>query len=170
MPNAATHILIPIIIIDLIRDYVLKDKESITTNHLLIVGIAGILPDIDVAFGLIMTMLNGSSPMIFHRTITHSLFIPLALAIATVAAYKLNKKEAGKITLMITIGYASHLLLDFLLIESIMPFYPLSTEKFGLNIIRGDDFGTTTMLALDTVILLAWLIHEQIKHRITDYI
>lgn len=170
MPNAATHILIPIILIDLIRDYILKDKKSITMNHLLLAGIGGILPDIDVAFGLVMTMLNGSSPMIFHRTITHSILIPLALSIAALAAYKLNKKDAYKIILMITIGYVSHLLLDFLLIESIMPFYPLSTEKFGLNIIKGDNFGTTLMLALDTVILLAWLIHEQIKHRITDYI
>jgi len=115
-------------------------------------------------------MVNGSSPMIFHRTITHSLFIPLALTITAIAAWKLNRKELSKIIIMITFGYASHLVLDFLLIESIMPFYPLSTEKFGLNIIKGDDFGTTLMLALDTVILLAWLIHEQIKHRITDYI
>ena len=170
MPNAATHILIPIIIMDLIRDYKLKDKKIITTNHLLLCGIGGILPDIDVAFGLLMTMINGASPWIFHRTITHTLFIPLLLLVIATTYNYFNKEKTSKIFLMISFGYLMHIILDFLLIETIMPFYPISTAKIGLNIISGNDIGITLMMALDTVILLVWLIHEQIKHRISDYI
>ncbi len=170
MPNAVTHILIPIILIDLIRDYKLKNKRILTNKHILLCGIGGILPDMDVAFGLVMTILTGSSPMAFHRTYTHSLFAPLLLLIITAILHYKNKKEPFKISLMITIGYIIHLFLDAILIDSIMPFYPLSTAKWGLNIITGDEFGTTLMLGLDTVILLAWLIHEQIKHKIIDYI
>ncbi len=170
MPNAVTHILIPIILIDLIRDYKLKNKRVLTNKHILLCGIGGILPDLDVALGLVMTALTGSSPMAFHRTLTHSIFIPLTLLAITAILHYKKKKEPFKISLMITIGYIIHLLLDFLLIDSIMLFYPLSTAKWGLNLITGDDFGTTLMLALDTVILLAWLIHEQVKHKIIDYI
>lgn len=170
MPNAVTHILIPIIVMDLLRDYKLKDKKSISTNHILLCGIGGILPDIDVAFGLVMTALNGTSPWIFHRTITHSLFIPLLFLMIATTYNHFKKEKTSKIFLMIAFGYLIHLILDFLLMGSLMPFYPLSTAKMGLNIISGDTVGTTLMMALDTVILLGWLIHEQIKHRISDYI
>ncbi len=170
MPNAATHILIPIILADIVRDYRMKDKKYFTNKHILLCGIGGILPDLDVAVGLVMSLFTGSSPMIFHRTITHSIFIPLILLVMTAVLKHLGKKEAYKAGIMITAGYVIHLMLDFLLIDYIMPFYPFSTVKMGLNIIKADSFGTTLMLGLDTVILLAWLIHEQIKHRIIDYI
>lgn len=169
MPNAVTHILIPIILVDLIRDYRLKDKNYITTNHLLIAGIAGMLPDIDVAFGLVLTFINGSSPMIFHRLITHSLLIPALLLIMAMTAHYTKRLETYKILLMLTIGITIHLILDFLLIGSIMPLYPFSTKEIGLNLTTGNTAGVL-MLALDTIILLAWLIHEQLKHRIIDYI
>lgn len=169
MPNAVTHILIPIILVDLIRDYKLKDKNYLTTNHLLIAGIAGMLPDIDVAFGLLLTFINDSSPMIFHRLITHSLIIPALLLIATIVAHYMKRHDTYKVTLMITIGYTIHLILDFLLIGTLMPFYPFSTIEIGLNITTGQTAGVL-MLALDTIILLAWLIHEQLRHRIIDYI
>lgn len=170
MPNAAAHILIPMILMSLIRKYRLKDKMSITNRHILFCGIGGILPDIDVLAGLIMSLVNGSSPMMYHRMATHSIIIPVLLSVVVFALYTQKKKELGKIFLMVTIGYSIHLMLDFALIGKVMLFYPLSATKFGLNIIQGNEIGKTLMMGLDTLLLLVWFIHMHIKDKIKDYV
>ncbi len=70
---------------------------------------------------------------------------------------------------MITLGTFIHLILDATLSGSIKPFYPLSYYEFGLNIIKNNLEGTL-LPGLDAILLFIWLIHLELKHKISDYI
>lgn len=49
MPLAVTHVLLTIILVDLFRDYIMKNhKKYLTLHTIMIAGIAGLLPDIDI--------------------------------------------------------------------------------------------------------------------------
>jgi membrane-bound metal-dependent hydrolase YbcI (DUF457 family) len=70
---------------------------------------------------------------------------------------------------IITFGIFLHLLLDTILAGIILPFYPFSTLEIGFGLI------TKTRLAaiipgLDALFLLAWLYHEEKRHKISDFI
>jgi len=55
MPYAVTHALIPIILVDTVRDHVFKMKRSFLPNrYVLLAGIAGMLPDLDLLFFLML--------------------------------------------------------------------------------------------------------------------
>ncbi len=51
MPQAVTHVLIALIIGSFVRDFYIKkkDKKKFPLHYILILGVAGLLPDIDVA-------------------------------------------------------------------------------------------------------------------------
>ena len=72
MPLAVTHILIPIILIDLFRDHILKKKGVITNKHVLLAGLAGLFPDIDLP---ICYLLMGGVNV--HRLYTHNIWLPI---------------------------------------------------------------------------------------------
>ena len=52
MPYAVTHVLVAIILAEIIRDYIVKDKKKFPLHYILIAGIAGLLPDVDVVFDI----------------------------------------------------------------------------------------------------------------------
>ena len=90
MPFAVTHVLITIIIIDLFRKLVLK-KKNFPLHLVLIGGIAGLLPDIDVAvFWLLQTFSNVGLEEV-HKIFTHSLVIPLIIFIGSQITLKWKK-------------------------------------------------------------------------------
>ncbi len=49
MPHAATHVLIPVIILEVFRHYFVKDRKLFPIHYVIIGGIAGLIPDLDVA-------------------------------------------------------------------------------------------------------------------------
>jgi hypothetical protein len=49
-----------------------------------------------------------------------------------------------------------------------MLFYPFSNLEIGLNLIGGALEGTL-ISGLDAVLLAGWLIHEELKHKISDF-
>jgi len=177
MPHATTHILVPLIAAELFRDYSVKKKFPL--HYVLIAGIAGILPDLDIpvswlfnAFGAVI------NTGVFHRTITHTLlffafFLLLALMFSKTKIKFLSKHKltlAG-ICLAISFGVFTHLLLDAIIAGSIMPFYPFSEFALGVNLIGTlSPFLTETILSgIDAIILIAWLIHEEIRHKISGF-
>ena len=168
MPFAVTHILAAIVIVDLYRDYFAKRKKYFTLHTVFIAGLAGILPDIDIPLNYFFNFFGFE---IMHRSITHTpLFALLFLVPAFILLEKKRNKEAMYF-FVISFGILLHIFLDYSLSPDgggIMFFYPFSNANYALNLIKNS---TTVFYAgLDAVILILWLWHEEIKHKISDYI
>ena len=178
MPQAVTHVLIALIIASLIRDFFVKDKKKFPLHYILIVGLAGLLPDIDIAaywglhwFGFALNEV--------HRTFTHSLFFPLATLILSGLTLKMKNKELGKhhlkvhtIFLMITLGIFIHLILDATVAGNIQPFYPFSDFTIGNNVtaFMPEPLDTIFFPSLDAALLVLWLIYIEWRHKISNFI
>ena len=71
MALAVTHVLIAILTLDFFRHYVFGLKKF--PRHLLVVGgIAGLMPDIDIPLGWFFSFLTGNK-VALHGEFTHSL-------------------------------------------------------------------------------------------------
>lgn len=160
MPYAVTHALIPIILIDTIRDHVLKQGRTILPNrYVLFAGIAGMLPDIDLLF----------APYL-HRTITHSIWFPLIFLFGFLFSYTFRREKLYKIFLMLFVGFSLHVLMDAILLGSVAPFFPFDSTEIGLNLMAPFvSFGPSVFPAIDAILLFVWLIHEEFKHNISEY-
>jgi len=175
MPLAVTHILVPIILIDLFRDHILKKKGVITNKHVLLAGLAGLFPDIDLPIGyLLMGGVN------IHRLYTHNIWIPILFLAFSMYFHSINKKKISLYFTMMSFGCLIHIILDGTLGGFIRPFYPFSTYEFGLNLIplivgkfipslEHKDFLTLISSSMDAVLLYFWLIYLQFTGKIRDY-
>jgi len=163
MPFAVTHILIPIILIDLFRDHFLKNKSILPNRYILFAGLAGLLPDVDMLFPL-FGMPN------LHGTVTHSIIFPIAFFILFLISYSFSKKKMSNIFLMLFIGFSIHILLDFSFSDSVVLFFPLNFNRYGLNLIGSLGEWYNIYAAIDAILLFFWLIHEELEHKISDYL
>jgi membrane-bound metal-dependent hydrolase YbcI (DUF457 family) len=165
MPQAVMHILIPIIMVDTIRDHVFKQKRRLLPNkYVLLAGLAGLLPDIDLPLSMLL-----GQPL--HRTITHSLLPPLVFLCGVAIFYFFKKIKSYKILLMLFVGFSLHIFLDFLLTDSLPLLFPFSFETYGLNILglySSTEYNVFTIM--DAILLFFWLIHEELEHKISDYL
>jgi membrane-bound metal-dependent hydrolase YbcI (DUF457 family) len=167
MPFAVTHVLIPIILVDLVRDHLFKEHRRMLPNkYILLAGIAGLFPDIDI-------LLRGFIGSLSF--ITHSFVLPFAFLLLSLIAYKkIEKRKYYKIFAMITIGLTLHILLDIIAHENlgtnIMFLYPLSSKTLGLGFFPFTQFGYIGMAFLDAILLVLWLIHEEIEHKISNFL
>jgi membrane-bound metal-dependent hydrolase YbcI (DUF457 family) len=167
MPFAVTHVLIPMILVDLFRDYVLKNPRRLPNKFVFLAGLAGIMPDADLISGFLFnTLLQQNVPP--HRIFLHNIWLPLSFFAFFLLAYRLKKKTMSKVFLMLFIGWSLHLILDASLIGTIAPFFPLSDAMWGLNLIPSD-YWMDVAVVMDAILLLAWLTHEEIKHKISAY-
>ncbi|MEM4244970.1 MAG: metal-dependent hydrolase [Candidatus Nanoarchaeia archaeon] len=174
MPHAVTHVLIAIIVADVIRDYIAKDKKQVPLYLVLVAGIAGLLPDIDVMFYWFLRLISSIDIEAVHRTFSHTLFVPAIFLGLGFATYKTGKITKYKISIsdvafFTALGVSIHLLLDFILTGWVMPFYPLSYYSVGLNLIPMN-WQTTIVPGIDAILLVVWIIHEYKNHRIKDFI
>jgi membrane-bound metal-dependent hydrolase YbcI (DUF457 family) len=171
MPLAVTHVLVPMIILDLFRDYVIKEKKVISNKSVLLAGIAGLLPDLDLplftALGILGVQVETN---IGHRLFFHNIWIPLFFLGFFALLYALNQKKFSKIFLILAFGFSVHVILDATIIGYVMPLFPLSTVEVGLNLSSLIPINAETlMVSLDAVLLLFWLWHEEMEHKIRDY-
>lgn len=175
MPQAVTHIIFPLVLTDIYRDYFAKKKFNI--RYVLIAGLAGLLPDIDIAFAWILRLFSDVSISEIHRTITHSLLFPLSFLILFLLVKNYNPKFLKKqklklnyVFLAIFFGALMHIILDFTFSGSVYVLYPFLDFTIGLNVIPLGYFEGTFFAGLDAIILVLWLMHEELKHKISDYI
>lgn len=110
-------------------------------------GFSALLPDIDCPDSTVGKLVKPLSWLITrilgHRTVFHSLWIPLALYFLP-APYNLP----------VTLGYLSHLLLDMLTPEGIIPLWPLPF-RFSLPLIQtGSLFETIISLSMWAIALV----------------
>lgn len=182
MPQAVTHILVPILLMSLIRDYVLSKnaKTHFPLHYVLIAGIGGVLPDIDIVLSVLLKIF-GSADWWIHKTFTHSIFFPLTFLAIFLAFHwthdRINicsgkhKMRISLIALMLAIGALIHIILDTLAGEQAFWLYPLVLRDFGINLFSytGLSWGTTAAL-LDGILLVLWIVYLELKHKISDFI
>lgn len=174
MPLAVTHVLLTIIIVDLFRDYFLKDHKKYLTMHtVMIAGVAGLLPDIDVPLNWILGFFGKSVVLLQHGGITHTAFFGLIFLIPGFIFWKNKREKIGAYFFVICFGILFHVFLDYFLgggaYEGVKWLWPFSTQVFKLHLLAG--MGLRNLSAgIDALILLGWLWHEEIKHKISDFI
>jgi len=169
MPFAVTHVLFSIILVDLFRDYITKHKKYFTLHTIFIVGLAGILPDIDIPLNWI---LNFFGIEIIHRTFTHTPIFALIFLIPGLYLWHQKKHKESVYLFVICFGILTHIFLDYVFASDInggmMLLYPFSNAIYGLNLL--ENVTLTFFAGIDAIILLLWLWHEEIKHKISDFI
>jgi len=168
MPAAVTHVISSIVFVDLFRKYVLR-KKNFPLYLILIGGIAGLLPDIDIPLAWILENFGLVSLQTFHRSYTHTLLVPSIFLVIAFIVWKWWPKVAH-VFFVLSAGWTLHILLDSFLSGTLAVFYPLSTVKYGLNLIPSDSLAGTFYYGLDAIILIIWLIYEAFAHNIKDYI
>jgi membrane-bound metal-dependent hydrolase YbcI (DUF457 family) len=168
MPFAVTHVLASIILVDLYRDYVTKHKKFFTLHTIFIAGVAGLLPDIDIPINFI---LNFFGKDLVHGTITHTPLFALIFLIPGLLLWQRKKLHWAVYFFVIAFGILLHFSLDYFFTSDnggIMWLYPFSDSHYALNLMG--KVSPIFFAGLDAIILLLWLWHEEIKHKISDYI
>jgi membrane-bound metal-dependent hydrolase YbcI (DUF457 family) len=168
MPFAVTHVLASIILVDLYRDYFAKHKKYFTLHTIFIAGFAGLLPDVDIPLNWILNLFGLE---IIHRTITHTPLFALLFLIPGVILWSKKKHNLAMYFFVISFGILLHIFLDYFFTADhggVMLLYPFSTAEYALNLLQG--LGTNFFAGMDAIILLLWLWHEEMKHKISDYI
>ena len=174
MPQAVVHVLFAIIVIDLFRDYIVKKKKKYFTLHtILIAGIAGLLPDIDIPINWLLNSLGYSYSLLQHGGITHTAIFGLVFLIPAFILWKNKKHKLATYFFVITFGITFHIFLDYLLgggaYEGIMWLWPLSSQSSSIHLLRNLNF-SNLVAGIDAVILILWLWHEEKRHKISDFI
>lgn len=167
MPFAVTHMLVPMILLDIIRDNILKiDKEKLPNKYILLAGLFGLLPDLDIPLSLI-TIGNFS----LHRTFSHSLWIPLFLITFSLVFKLLKNRKWFILFLMGFAGFTSHIVLDFILAGTVYLLYPLSNAAYGLNLLPVTEVTDTifVFVAMDAILLWSWFFRMELRKRIQDF-
>lgn len=175
MPYAVAHVILTIVVADIYRDYFAKKKFPMI--YVLIAGVAGLVPDLDLPIGWVVNIFMGTNYN-FHRIYTHSLaysIIFLTAAILFLAIkkekyailkWKIQKSAIVMLFLALSFGWFMHIALDCTLASdgylNLVPSIPLNfcPHPFSNDVLAG----------VDAVILIVWLIHEQWRHDIKDYI
>ncbi len=179
MPFATTHILVAIILVELFREYVIKDKRKFPRYYILIAAVGSILPDLDIAlyYG---TYFLGFGLEQIHRTFMHTLFIPLILFVGGLVVMRIGIKNSmfGKrhLTLHTTLfilaaGSILHLFLDAIFSGEIFLFYPLINFSVGLNLLGffPEDWSNLIYPTLDGILLLFWIFWLEFKVKVRNY-
>jgi len=190
MVLAVTHVLVPIIVFELLRDRFKGMRKMFSSKHTFLVGMAGLMPDMDMPVFTVLQRLGlVTETAIGHRIFLHNVWIPLGFLLFAAASafvwpalrgrknrkYKQGRSMAfAKIFLLLAVGWMFHLTLDAVLTGEVMPFYPLSSYLVDWNLTGKLANATgiaqlTILVSMDAILLLGWLWHEQFTHRIRDY-
>lgn len=177
MPHAVTHILFAVVLIELFRDYSIKNKKDFPLKYILIGGIAALTPDVDVVASWVLYF-SGYTIQEIHRNFTHTLILPAIFLVAGLLTLNLNIRwfekrnmKLSKILFVISFAITTHLLLDSIIFGTISPFYPITKFHFGLDLLGfvPSPFRNTILPALDGLVFVFWLIHLGKKHKISSF-
>lgn len=170
MPYITTHVLASIIAIELFRKYYFKDNKKFLRYYILIAAIAGVFPDIEYLFLLSFK----------ERYFLHSIFIPIIFLLFGLFAMRLNVKNKyfgmrhmnmTFIFFVFSAGSLIHIILDSIFIGTLMPFYPFSDFKIGLELVNKfpNHLQELVLSIVDGILLFFWLIWMQFKLKVDDF-
>ncbi len=173
MPYAVTHVILTIILVDLVRDYVKGAKKYFSLHTIMIVGIAGLLPDIDIPLKWVMNFFGYNLPLLNHGGITHTPVFAFLFLIPAIIIWLKSDKKIATYFFVIAFGILFHVFLDYFLGggagEGVMWLWPIMDTSFKLHILFYMGLSNLPH-AIDAIILLVWLWHEEAKHKILDFI
>ncbi len=177
MAYPVTHILVPMILLDLYRRYIYSQnsKKKFSYWWVLLAGFAGAAPDFDILISVALG-LGRLSVLNYHRAFSHSFLfvIPFLLAGLVFFYYRKHYIKTRKKTFatqktatllkniyftlfILSFAVSSHILLDFVNSHTRI-FYPLVTNLPQINILGGSEDAWAT---LDAVMLCLWLVLDQ---------
>ncbi len=164
MAYAVTHVLVPIIILDVLRHYVFGLKKF--PRYLIVVGgIAGLLPDIDIILGWIYNWFIPANVDV-HGMFSHSLFFPIVFIFIAIYFEYIHNTKWRNILYVTAFGWFMHILLDWLYGEYKAIFWPFLTADPTL-------FPSWNLWIysahIDAIILVLWLVHEELHGYVKDY-
>jgi membrane-bound metal-dependent hydrolase YbcI (DUF457 family) len=167
---AVTHVILTIILVDLYRDYVTKHRKYFTIYTLFIAGIGGLLPDIDIPLSQIISYFGYSPGLLSHGEITHTILFGLIFLIPAFILLRKKKHKESMYFFVISFGILFHIFLDLIVNEGYyMLLWPLTTQTYSITQLA--NLGMNGIqVSLDAIILLLWLYHEEVKHKIKDFI
>jgi membrane-bound metal-dependent hydrolase YbcI (DUF457 family) len=164
MALAVTHVILTIVILDLFRHY-LFGKHKFPRYLLVIGGIAGLLPDIDIPLTWAYNFLTGYLVNL-HGTFTHSFIYPILFIALGIFFYQYKEYKWAKICFVISFGWFTHLSLDCLFGGYKTFFWPMNFSP-----VFCPQWGISSYAAsIDAIILILWIVHEEIHNKIKDYI
>lgn len=180
MAQAVMHILVAVILIELYREFFVKDSRNFPRYYVLAAVIGGILPDFDFLVYYLQYPFFGFAYEQIHRTYFHSLWLPLTLLIIGILYWHsglkniwLRKRRMNMKTIFFILAAMSllHLILDSLFWGSVFPFYPLTSIELGLNLLTyfPEDMLGLILPTIDGILLVLWILWMQFKLRIPDY-
>lgn len=159
MVFAVTHIILTIVLVDIFRHYLSKHKKKYLFPrwYLIVAGIGGLLPDIDI-------VVNWLYSNVIHGDF-HLIWIGLIFFVLSGILWKKKKHgvDWGLFFLLLGIGWTFHLLLDCSG-GGYKFFLPLSSLNFCQEWIP-----PTYFPHIDAIILILWLVHEEWAKKIKDY-
>jgi len=168
MPYTTTHVLVAIILVELFREYFSNNKKF-PRYYILIAAIGGILPDLEYIYQV---------PNL-HVAYLHSLFAPLILlAIGfLILTFDIKHKEIRKrhmrlyaIFFILAAGSFVHILLDIIVKDGVVLFYPFTETLLSFNLISLIPLDRTLVLVgIDTLLLFFWIFWMEFKLKIDDY-
>ncbi len=174
MPLAVTHVLTTIILVDLYRDYLAKRDGYFSLHTIMAAGIGGLLPDIDVPLSWLLGFFGYSSELLQHGGITHTPFFAALFLIPGIVLWKKDRRKEAMYFYVIVFGILLHISLDYVLgggaYEGIMWLFPFSTQAWKIHLLSAYSDVANIPAAIDAVILILWLWHEEVKHKISDFI
>lgn len=179
MPYATTHILVAVILIELFRDFLIKDNKKFPRYYILFAALGGIIPDFDVGAFYILNFFGFTLAEV-HRTIFHTIFIPLVLFVigGVFLYFNWNNKKISKhhvklswVFFILGFGALLHLLLDMTFSGSIPLFYPIFNLGLGLNLISyaPEKLKSLILPTLDAILLVFWIFWMEFKLKINNY-
>jgi len=179
MPQAITHILIGIILIELFREYIIKGNSKFPRYYILIVAIGSVLPDIDMLVFYLLSFWEYTYEQI-HGTFTHSLWFPIIfLGIGLLFKYNnfnlkfVSKKhlKLSSIFFILSLMSLLHITLDLLVYNVIYPFYPIKYFPLGFNLINyfPENIKEHIFPTIDGILLLFWILWMEFKLKISRY-
>lgn len=163
MAHAVTHIILTIVILDFFRHYIFSMKKF--PRYLLVIGgIAGLAPDLDIPLSWIYNLLTNTTANL-HGTFTHSLIFSLICLITAMILHYRKDMKWAKIFYVISAGLALHIILDCTFggyKTFLWPFWitPSFCPQWGIG---------SYASSIDAIILVAWLLHEELHKKIKDY-
>ena len=163
MALSVTHVIGAIFVLDIFRHYVFG-KKSFPRYLLIIGGIAGLFPDIDLPLGWFLSFLF-QTDFHLHGLFTHSFLFPMLFLIAALLFHCRNNLKWAKIFYVIAAGWLLHLVMDCLLSGMDKLFFWPFTYPNLCPLWHSSNLTAS----IDAIILVLWLVHEELHHKIKDY-